>query len=64
MPLVTAIVGVVLVVLPMTTSRLVFSLCGLVVLVTGIAMFLDRLKGRNRLEGPGEPEDPNIIDAL
>ena len=64
MPLVTAIVGVVLVVRPMTTSRLVFSLCGLVVLVTGIAMFLDRLKGRNRLEGPGEPEDPNIIDAL
>ena len=67
MPLITAMVGVVLVVLPMTTSRLVFSLCGLVVLVTGAAMFLDRLAGRKRLEGTGEPEeleDPNIIDAL
>ena len=64
MPLVTAIVGAVLILLPMTTSRVVFSLCGLVVLVIGGAMFLDRLRGSKRLEGQEGPEDPNIIDAL
>lgn len=61
MPLIVAIIGVVLVLLPMTTSRVVFSLCGLAVLIIGGAMFFDRLKGRGRLN---EPEDPNIIDAL
>lgn len=59
--LVTAVAGVVLILLPMTTSRLVFSLCGLVVLIIGIVMLLDRLRDRKRLN---EPEDPNIIDAL
>ena len=53
--------GVVLILLPMTTSRLMFSLCGLVVLIIGIVMLLDRLRDRKRLN---EPEDPNIIDAL
>lgn len=56
---VTAI-GVALTVLPMTTSRLVFSGIGAVVLVIGIAMLLDRLKDRDLLED----RDPNIIDAL
>lgn len=59
--LVTAVLGVVLIVLPMTTSRLVFSACGLVVLLVGIAMLVDRLR-RRRL--PGGDNDPNIIDAL
>lgn len=54
-------VGVVLIVLPMTTSRLVLSLCGIVVLIIGIAMLFDRLRGRRRLN---PPEDPDIIDAL
>lgn len=53
--------GVVLIVLPMTTSRLVFSGCGLVVLLAGAAMLASRLR-RRRLSG-GE-DDPNIIDAL
>ena len=58
--LITVAVGAVLVVLPMTTSRLVFSLCGLVVLFIGIGMLADRLKHRRYL-----PEgDDNIIDAL
>lgn len=61
LPVIVAAVGVVLVLLPMTTSRLVFSLCGAVVLVIGIAMLLDRLKNNPRLD---PPEDPNIIDAL
>lgn len=57
----TALLGALLVFLPMTTSRLVFSLCGLVVLIVGIAMLIDRLKGRPGLD---EGNDPNIIDAL
>ena len=58
--LITAAVGVLLVVLPMTTSRLVFSLCGVVVLFIGIGMLLDRLKHRDLLD----KGDSNIIDAL
>ena len=56
--LITTAVGAVLVVLPMTTSRLVFSLCGLVVLFIGIGMLMDRLKHNKYLD------DGNIIDAL
>lgn len=59
--LITAVVGLILLLLPMTTSRLVFSLCGLVVLGLGIAMLLERLRLRRLL---GEGDDPNIIDAL
>ena len=58
--LITTVVGAILVLLPMTTSRLVFSLCGLVVLLIGIGMLVDRLKQRKRLSGG----DSNIIDAL
>lgn len=58
--LITAAVGAILVVLPMTTSRLVFSLCGLVVLFIGIGMLVDRLKHRKQLP----KGDDNIIDAL
>lgn len=58
---VTAVLGVVLIVLPMTTSRLVFSVCGLVVLVVGAAMLIDRLRSRRLLD---DGDDPNIIDAL
>ena len=46
---------------PLAASRLVFSLCGAVVLGIGIAMFVIRLKNRRYLEDGG---DPNIIDAL
>lgn len=59
--LLSCAIGVVLILLPMTTSRLVFSICGGVVLVIGAVMFLDRLRGRRWLT---EGEDPNIIDAL
>ena len=54
------IAAVLLVLSPMTLSRLVFSLCGLVVLLIGIGMLVDRLKQRKRLSGG----DRNIIDAL
>ncbi len=54
-------VGLILLLLPMTTSRLVFSLCGLVVLGLGIVMLLERLRLRRLLD---EGDDPDIIDAL
>lgn len=52
--------AVALVLSPMTLSRLVFSACGLVVLVIGIAMLLSRLREQRYLE----KGDDNIIDAL
>lgn len=58
---ITTVAGVILIVLPMTTSRLVFRLCGTAILAIGTAMLLDRLKDRRYLEDGG---DPNIIDAL
>lgn len=58
--LITAAVGGLLVVLPMTTSRLVFSAIGLLILVVGCGMLIDRLKHRALLP----KGDDNIIDAL
>lgn len=58
MSLIITVVGAVLVLMPLTTSRLVFTLCGVVVLVIGAAMLLDRLKSRPRLKSAGD-----IIDA-
>ena len=60
LPLIVTVVGAVLILLPMTTTRLVFSLCGGMVLIIGIVMLLDRLKGRKQLNSG----DSNIIDAL
>ena len=54
-------VGALLVLMPMSASRLVFTLCGVAVLVIGGVMFLDRVRGRRWLH---EGDDPNIIDAL
>lgn len=59
--LLAAVVGVILILLPMTASRLVFTLCGIAVLAIGGIMFLDRIRGRRWLT---EGDDPNIIDAL
>lgn len=61
LPVLTAVVGAVLVVLPMTTSRLVFTIAGIVVLIIGALMLVDRIRHPAGLQ---EPEDPNIIDAL
>lgn len=58
--MVTTLVGIVLILLPMTTSRLIFSICGIVVLLIGLAMLVDRLKNRRYLDDG----DSNIIDAL
>jgi len=56
-----AVIGVILILLPMTASRLVFTLCGIAVLAIGGIMFVDRIRGRRWLH---EGDDPNIIDAL
>ena len=62
LPWITSVVGLLLFLfIPMSVSRLVISLCGLVVLVVGIIMLLDSLRGSKGLD---EPKDPNIIDAL
>lgn len=55
------IVGAVLVVLPLTVSRLILSLCGLAILLAAIAMGISRFR-RARLDSGDD--DPNIIDAL
>ena len=54
-------IGAGLILMPMSASRLVFSLCGMAVLVIGGMMLLDRIRGRRWLQ---EGDDPNIIDAL
>ena len=54
-------IGALLVLMPMSASRLVFTLCGVAVLVIGGMMLLDRIRGRRWLH---EGDDPNIIDAL
>ena len=46
---------------PMSLSRLVFSLCGAVVLVMGIVLLISRLKHLHYLP---QGRDKNIIDAL
>lgn len=54
------IVGAVLVILPLATSRMVFSVIGIVMICVGAAEGIDRLKGPKLLD---EGEDPNIIDV-
>lgn len=57
--IVSALIGAVLIVLPMTTSRLVMVLLGLVVIVLGGLMAWDRLKlGKLLSDG-----DDGIIDV-
>lgn len=57
---VTMALGLVLIVLPMTASRLVFSLCGFAILAVGGGMLAERIwENKN-----WEDDAPNIIDAL
>lgn len=61
MALITLGAALILLLAPLTASRLVFSLLGIALLAIGAALLTSRL--RRRLQ-KGEPEDPNIIDAL
>lgn len=56
---VTAVLGLMLILLPMTASRMVFSLCGVVLLTVGGGILAERIWEKNRGD-----DDPNIIDAL
>ena len=57
---VTAVLGLVLILMPMTASRMVFSLCGMVILAVGGGMLAERIwENKN-----WEDDDPNIIDSL
>lgn len=58
---ISMLAGVGLLLLPMTASRLVFTLGGIAVMAIGIFMFADRIRGRRWLAAG---DDPNIIDAL
>ena len=57
---VLSVLGLVLILLPMTASRMVFSLCGVVILVVGGGMLAERIWEKKNWED----DDPNIIDAL
>ena len=61
MCLITLGVGVVLVLSPMTASRLMFALCGIVLMAVGAGLIWDRFRYRKLDAGD---DDPNIIDAL
>lgn len=61
MGILTLVGAVVLVMAPMAASRLVFSLCGLVLLCIGGAQLLERLRRQKLTKGPDKPD---IIDAL
>lgn len=61
---IAAIIGAVLLLMPMNASRIIFRLCGLVVLCIGTYLLLQRLRNPYALDAPEEPDDPNIIDAL
>lgn len=56
---ITLLAGVVLVLVPMTTSRILIVICGIVVLCIGAAELADRLL-RKKL--PTKGEKPDIID--
>lgn len=57
---VTTVIGLVLILVPLATSRVLFSVIGIVMICVGAAEGIDRLKGPKLLD---EGEDPNIIDV-
>lgn len=58
--IVTLAVGIVLILMPMTLTRAILRLCGLVVAVIGIVNIVEKLQEMKLLE---EGSNPNIIDA-
>ena len=57
--LVTAGIGFILAALPLTLTRTVLRLCGLVVAAIGTVNILEKLQGKKQIDAG----DPNIIDA-
>lgn len=58
---VTALFGLVLLLMPLATSRMIFSICGAVLICIGGAEVYDRLRGRKYLD---DGDDSDIVDAL
>lgn len=56
----TLAAGILLIVLPLTLSRFVLNICGVVLVIIGICNILASLKEIKKLE---DGADPNIIDA-
>lgn len=54
------VLGIALILVPMTASRAAFSILGVILIGVGVAEGFDRIRGRNLLE---EGSDPNIIDV-
>lgn len=59
MALVTTVIGILLLLVPMTASRLLMMGCGVLVLLVGIANLMERLGKRRHPES----SDDNIIDV-
>jgi hypothetical protein len=57
---VTLLIGMVLTVLPLASSRMFFNILGIILICLGVAQAADKLRGRKLLD---EAEDPNIIDV-
>lgn len=55
-----AVLGLVLFLVPMATSRIVLSGVGIVIICIGVKEGYDRLREKKRLEGP---ENPGVIDV-
>lgn len=55
-----ALIGLVLFLVPMTTSRLLMSGLGILIVIIGLKEGFDRLREKKQLEAP---DDPNIIDV-
>lgn len=58
--LVTGLIGAVLVLLPLASSRMFFNIIGIALIFAGIAQLWDNLRGRKLLT---QGDDPNIIDV-
>lgn len=59
LPLISTLAGILLVLSPMITSRLVLKAMGVVLFLVGLLQILSRLGEQKRLDGP----DDNIIDV-
>lgn len=57
----TILFGAIMLLMPMTTSRLAIILMGLTVVIVGITMLIEEIRGGRKRLGSG---DDNIIDAL
>ena len=58
--IVTLAAGMVLILVPMTASRVAITICGVVITIVGIVNLVGRIRDIRRLDAP---DDPDIIDV-